>query len=128
MTEPSDITREWYTLRTPTKQFADLLECPGALTLWGGPYRIYEDESSSMLLQRQIAFSQTWWTRLSFDPQYPGEEAGIVVWLNKYSYATISLGCSPEGRMITLRHPAPEYGKFRVSKLVASRAKELQLM
>lgn len=44
-----------------------------------------------MLLRKQTAYEQTFETEMVFSPSRAGYEAGIVLWWNQYSYATIGV-------------------------------------
>ncbi|GAB7347030.1 hypothetical protein MBLNU459_g3175t2 [Dothideomycetes sp. NU459] len=81
----------WYTKNTPLKQEYSLTERPGYLRLWGGPYSLNSHESPTMLLRKQTSVSGTWSTRLDFDPSSPNYEAGIVLYWNMYTLASIGI-------------------------------------
>lgn len=44
-----------------------------------------------MLLRKQTAYNQTFSVTLEFSPSRIGYEAGLVLWWNQYSYATIGI-------------------------------------
>lgn len=70
-----------------------------------------------MLLRKQISMTGTWTTRLDFDPARPSYEAGIVLYWNLYTFASIGIGRteSGDGREIRITQPAGEPGTFKVS-------------
>lgn len=108
-----DLTLEgWYQPRTPLKVDFDLRSNPGSLTIHGGPYTLADDAALSMLLKKQTSFSGRWTARVDFDPQRPGEEAGVSIWWSKWCYASIGLrgeasagSCIPQ---ITFRQSDPD--------------------
>lgn len=44
-----------------------------------------------MLLRKQTAYEQSFSVTLEFNPSRVGYEAGIVLWWNQYSYATVGI-------------------------------------
>lgn len=79
------------------KKCYSLTERPGHLTIYGAAYTLNDDESPSLLLQRQTLLSMDWTTELQFDPQIVGQEAGTCVWLSRNTYASIGVSMTAEG-------------------------------
>ncbi|PSR87392.1 beta-xylosidase [Coniella lustricola] len=81
----------WYQKNTPLKQSYSLTTRPGHLRLYGNCYDLSSPEAPAMLLRKQTSYTQTFETKLSFGPSRPGYEAGLVLWWNLFSYATVGL-------------------------------------
>ncbi|KAJ4393154.1 hypothetical protein N0V93_002361 [Gnomoniopsis smithogilvyi] len=81
----------WYQKNTPIKQAFSLSDRPGYLRLYGNCYDLSSPEAPAMLLRKQTAYSQTFETKMAFSPSRIGYEAGMVLWWNQYSYATIGI-------------------------------------
>ncbi|CAM1503611.1 Fc.00g012020.m01.CDS01 [Cosmosporella sp. VM-42] len=81
----------WYQKNTPLKQCYSLTERPGYLRLYGNCYDLSSPESPAMLLRKQTSYNQTFRTRLEFKPKVRGYEAGVVLWWNQFSYATLGV-------------------------------------
>ncbi|KAH8899237.1 Arabinanase/levansucrase/invertase [Thozetella sp. PMI_491] len=81
----------WYQKNTPLKISYSLTERPGFLRLYGGPYELSSPEAPTMLLRKQTSYRERFKTRLVFNPRKQGYEAGVVLWWNQYSYATIGI-------------------------------------
>lgn len=73
-----------------------------------------------MLLRKQTAYLQSFETTLEFNPTRVGYEAGLVLWYNQFSYATIGVTLFelPNGeKVLTVvrRSPSGEAGVINVS-------------
>jgi len=93
---------------------------PGHLRLYGGCYDLSSPESPTMLLRKQTAFHQTFQTVLDFKPRKEGYEAGIVVWWNMHSFASIGIkkvsnGAGAKKKAIILREPTETIGVMKAS-------------
>jgi hypothetical protein len=83
-----------------------------------------------MLLRKQTSLNETFHTRMEFDPQQPGYEAGITVWWSQYSYATIGITLVelPDGkrvRTVVFRQPSGVNGAINtIYPLIASDTSE----
>ncbi|KAJ9116512.1 hypothetical protein QFC24_006745 [Naganishia onofrii] len=115
----ADLPLGWYSLRTPMKKCYSLTERPGHLTIYGAAYTLNDDESPSLLLQRQTLLSMDWTTELQFDPQIVGQEAGTCVWLSRDAYASIGISMTAEGRHVVVRYPNKERNGFEVGSVFA---------
>ena len=49
-----------------------------------------------MALQKQTASGGVWRTDIDFDPIQDGVEAGVVVWLSKWGFASLGVGLVEE--------------------------------
>lgn len=78
-------------LDTPLKQSYSLTARPGHLRLYGNCYDLSSPEAPAMLLRKQTSYTQTFETTLDFTPSRPGYEAGLVLWWNVFSYATVGV-------------------------------------
>lgn len=72
-----------------------------------------------MLLRKQTSFSQTFEVTMEFNPQQVGCEAGLVLWWNQFSYATIGVrlgGNTRDSRTqhVVYRSPKGQPGEFSV--------------
>ncbi|KAI1338290.1 glycosyl hydrolase [Xylariaceae sp. FL0016] len=101
----------WYQKNTPLKPCYTLTDRPGHLRLYGNCYSLSSPEAPAMLLRKQTAYSETFEVKLDFNPRKTGYEAGVVLWWNQYSYATIGMtladGDNPgQTKIAILRRPA----------------------
>lgn len=106
---------------TPIKQSYSLTDRPGYLRIYGNCYDLSSPEAPAMLLRKQTAYDQTFETTMTFDPSRTGCEAGIVLWWNQYSYATIGmtrleLPGGERAPMVICRSPSGQAGVMSVSK------------
>lgn len=71
-----------------------------------------------MLLRKQTSISQVFSTKLAFKPSARGYEAGVVLYWNHYSYATVGIVADEEdGNLATkvvVREPQGKAGEFKV--------------
>jgi beta-xylosidase len=102
---------------TPLKREWSLHERPGWLRLHGGPYDLQSLESPTMLVRKQSIRDGTWTTRLDFNPSKPTYEAGMVLYWNLYTFASIGVrrAASGAGREIRFTHPDGRTGSFKHS-------------
>lgn len=73
-----------------------------------------------MLLRKQTSYFQTFEVTMEFDPRRVGYEAGIVLWWNQFSYATVGVtfGATPSGenaRTVVTRNAIGQAGVMKVS-------------
>ena len=78
-----------------------------------------------MLLRKQTDFNQIFQVTLNFRPRHPGYEAGIVVWNNMYSYASIGITMVSKeaggmARAVVAKFPTSNIGLMSVSRQIAS--------
>lgn len=105
---------------TPLKKEWSLTERRNHLRLWGGPYNLQSLESPTMLLRKQISSRGLWSTHLDFEPSKDSYEAGIVLYWNVYTSASIGVSASRDGsgrREIRHRYPTAIPGESMVSLL-----------
>lgn len=74
-----------------------------------------------MLLRKQTSYAQLFTATMEFNPTQVGYEAGIVLWWNQFSYATVgvTLLTLPDGekvQTIVRRSPSSENGVPNVSQ------------
>lgn len=105
---------------TPLKQSYSLEERPGCLRLYGNCYDLSSPESPTMLLRKQTAYAQSFEATMAFEPSKAGYEAGIVLWWNQFSYATIGvalvkLADGEEVQTVVRRSPTGQAGIMNVS-------------
>lgn len=81
----------WYRKSTPQITDWSLTERPGYLRLWGGPYKLATPACSTMWLRKQTHREATFDTKLSFCPDSPRTEAGIVVWWNYTCFSSLGI-------------------------------------
>lgn len=81
----------WGRIDTPLKQSYSLTERPGYLRLYGNCYNLSSPEAPAMLLRKQTMYEQSFGVTLEFNPSRVGYEAGLVLWWNQFSYATIGV-------------------------------------
>ncbi|RYP83493.1 hypothetical protein DL770_005383 [Monosporascus sp. CRB-9-2] len=112
----------WYHKNTPLKQSYTLTERPGHLRLYGNCYSLWSPEAPAMLLRKQSSYTETFSVKLRFDPRKPGYEAGIVLWWNQYSFASIGIrlvAADDNGehhrKRVVFREPTGNAGDFKVS-------------
>jgi len=77
-----------------------------------------------MLLRKQTSYTgEVFQVKMTFNPRRPGYEAGVVLWWNSYSYATVGLTAATEPeaaykKTVIIRTPTGRPGEMRVSFLV----------
>lgn len=81
----------WYQKNTPLKPFHSFTERPGHLRIHGGCYGLSSPEAPALLLRKQESCRDKFSATLEFKPSRKGYEAGITVWWNMYSYASIGI-------------------------------------
>lgn len=87
----------------------------GHLTLYGNAYAIHDQESSAMILRKQVAFSGCWSTELEFSPSHENQEAGTCVYWSNWAYAAILIRRSRNGtRELVVRWTDDVDGRTRV--------------
>lgn len=67
-----------------------------------------------MLLRRQTAFVQTFAAVLDFEPKRAGYEAGLVLWWDTHSFASIGVTLTSEGRILKIKTPTDVPDAFEV--------------
>ena len=83
-----------------------LLPSKRRLRLHGNSHNLSSPESPALLPRKQTAFRQKWKVLLDFKPTKPGSEAGVVVWLNRYSYCSLGIHVGEEGhRVVSMTRP-----------------------
>jgi beta-xylosidase len=76
---------------TPLKHPYSLEEHPGYLRLYGSGYGLNSPEAPTMLLRKQMSYSECFQARMTFSPSKEGYEAGLVLWWNQFNFACIGL-------------------------------------
>lgn len=78
-------------------------------------------EAPTMLLRRQTAFGQICSVVLDFEPKKVGYEAGLVLWWDMHSFASIGVTLTPDRRKsIIVKTPTDVPDGFKVSSLKIS--------
>jgi hypothetical protein len=110
---------------TPIKRHYSLTERPGYLRLYGNCYDLSSPEAPAMLLRKQTSYKgEAFRVRLDFNPRKSGYEAGLVLWWNQYSFATVGI-TAIEGRKtgssktVVFRAPTGQPGVMKVSHIRA---------
>ncbi|MBX3427152.1 MAG: glycoside hydrolase family 43 protein [Pirellulales bacterium] len=93
----------WNFLRNPRAEDWSLSERPGYLRLHGSAVPLGAQDSPAFVGRRQTALACIVQTKLSFDPQSDGEEAGLVVRGNDANYYALVVTRRDGGRTATLR-------------------------
>ncbi|KAL3457413.1 glycosyl hydrolase [Aspergillus heterothallicus] len=86
----------WYRKNTPLKKDYTLVPDKGLLRLHGSPYTLSTPGCPTLFLRKQTHRFCTWETRLSFNPSSVNTEAGTVVYLNYFTYASIGVRLAPD--------------------------------
>ncbi|KAF4551803.1 Hypothetical protein D9617_12g036930 [Elsinoe fawcettii] len=81
----------WYQKGTPLKQCYDLTSQPESLRLYGNCYDLSSPEAPAMLLRKQSEYTDSFHAKLHFAPSRRGCEAGVVLWWNQFSYASLGI-------------------------------------
>ncbi len=72
-----------------------------------------------MLLRRQTAFEQTFSVVVDFEPKKVGYEAGLVLWWDMHSFASIGISFTPQGRRsIIVKRPTDAPDRFEVRRMM----------
>ncbi|KAI9046734.1 hypothetical protein LZ554_009472 [Drepanopeziza brunnea f. sp. 'monogermtubi'] len=95
-----DLELGWYEKNTPLKKCWSLTDRPGWLCIHGGCYDLRSPEAPTMLLRRQTSFEQSFSVRLDFAPTRVGYEAGLVLWWDMHSFASIGVTLTFDGRRV----------------------------
>jgi beta-xylosidase len=112
-----DLAKEgWYRMRTPVKKNYTLAE--GTLTLHGSPYSITAEEAPTMFLRKQLSFQGKWTVEVEASPQLR-HQAGIAIWWSRYSYASVAIRGTENGRELVYTFPNLDNDNFDVSFLLA---------
>jgi alpha-N-arabinofuranosidase len=106
----------WNFLRNPYTQDWSLTERPGWLRLYGSPITLDAQDSPAFIGRRQQHFSCKVRVLLDFNPQYEGEEAGLVILATEKHRYEIALICLGGVRCIIVRR--------RIGDLVAIVARQ----
>lgn len=106
----------WYQRNTPLKPFHSFTDRPGYLRLRGSCYNLASPESPALLLRKQEGYHDIFSVSLEFRPSRRGYEAGITVWWNLFSYASIGItAVSHEDSLVptvVCRKPTGKNGKL----------------
>ncbi|KAJ5859293.1 hypothetical protein N7534_004570 [Penicillium rubens] len=81
----------WYRKNTPLKKDYTLLPEKGLLRLHGSPYTLSTPACPTLFLRKQTHRFCIWETRLSFSPNSANTEAGTVVYLNYFTWASVGV-------------------------------------
>lgn len=77
-----------------------------------------------MLLRRQTAFEQVFSVLLDFEPKKVGYEAGLVLWWDMHSFASVGVTLSSTGeKAIIFKTPKDVPDQFDVSPITRSKVK-----
>jgi xylan 1,4-beta-xylosidase len=100
---PGKLPMHWVFVRNPTPRSWSLRERPGFLRLWGAAAGLSDVASPALVCRRQRQLETTARTRLSFDPRYPNEQAGLCIRASDRFHVTL-LVCAGErgGRELRL--------------------------
>ncbi len=77
-----------------------------------------------MLLRKQTSYTgELFRVKMIFNPSKPGYEAGVVLWWNQFSYATVGLTAAVEPgadykKTVMVRTPTGRPGEMKVSPLL----------
>lgn len=93
----------WNYLRNPAAANASLSERPGCLRLRGSAITLDEPDSPAFVGRRQQHASCQVRARLDFQPDQPGAEAGLTVWMNERHHYDLLVSHSPGGRQLVCR-------------------------
>ncbi|PVH76169.1 glycoside hydrolase family 43 protein [Cadophora sp. DSE1049] len=98
---------------TPLKKCWSLSERPGWLAIHGGCYTLTSPEAPTMLLRRQTAIEQLFSVLLDFEPNKAGYEAGLVLWWDMHSFASVGVTLTSTGkRSIIFKTPTNTPDQF----------------
>jgi beta-xylosidase len=112
------------TADTPIKKHYSLTERPGYLRLYGNCYDLSSPEAPAMLLRKQTSYTaEVFQVKMTFNPRKPGYEAGVVLWWNQFSYATVGLTAATDpdagyAKTVIVRTPTGRPGEMKVSTLL----------
>lgn len=109
---------------TPLKSCYSLTERPGHLRLFGNCYDLSSPEAPAMLLRKQTSFHDRFQATMEFNPRKRGYHAGLVLWWNQFSFATVGISMVEAApgkavRTAVLRSPTGRAGDVKVR--IASR-------
>ncbi|KAH8906303.1 beta-xylosidase [Coniochaeta sp. PMI_546] len=111
----------WYQKHTPLKRHYSLTERPGYLRLYGSCYDLSSPEAPAMLLRKQTSYTgEVFRVKMTFNPRKQGYEAGVVLWWNQFSYATVGLTAAADPsagyeKTVIVRTPTGRPGEMKVS-------------
>lgn len=112
----------WYQKKTPFKD-GSYVSGKSGLQIFGGPYRPWEPEHSTMLLKKQTEVDGTFTTELDFEPTSPRWEAGTMLWHHDFSHASMGIRKNTKGeRILIIRTPLDGKGSFQTETRKLSQA------
>ncbi|KAL2214446.1 family 43 glycosyl hydrolase [Sarocladium strictum] len=109
------VDKEYYTARTPYKEFRDFESVPGKLRLHGTVHDLSNRETSAAVFRKQKDLNVTFSTELSaFEPLDQRQEAGATIYLNIHYHNEVAVSRSPESgeRAIVVHTRAGEYANL----------------
>ena len=109
--DSTQLDLEWNYLRNPDMIRYSLSEHPGWARLKGAATSINDHASPTALLRRQRHFDLRFGTRLDFQPEKDGEEAGIVLTQTDALHADFCVVRQNGERRLVLRMNDPRYKK-----------------
>ncbi|KAI9163834.1 Non-reducing end alpha-L-arabinofuranosidase BoGH43B [Paramyrothecium foliicola] len=128
-----DLELGWYQKNTPLKKSYSLTERPGHLRIYGNCYELGSPEAPAMLLRKQSSYNEKFSTKLHFRPSKLGYEAGISLFWNQYSYATIGVTAvqasdnEPAKPTLVLREPTGRNGDIKTSYPLLETGKDINV-
>jgi xylan 1,4-beta-xylosidase len=93
---------EWVFVRNPDSRDWSLGERPGHLRLWGSELTLSDAGSPALVCRRQGRFDAGVRTLVDFDPQQPGEQAGLCVRANEDFHLTLLIARVDGRRQLAL--------------------------
>lgn len=106
----------WNFIRTPHKDFWTLEAQPGWLRLVGNGHTLDEGDSPSFIGRRQQEFDCHIRALIDYEPQFPGDEAGLTIYQNEEHHYEIFLARENDQRCVVVRQ--------RIGVLVSSVIKQ----
>lgn len=91
----------WEFVRRPDYGNLTLTERPGYCRIWTGDGQLHEIRAKNTLLRREQELSYEAETKLEFDPDKEGEQAGLTCYYSTATYARFAL-CCRKGRRLEL--------------------------
>lgn len=95
------LNRNWEFVRRPAYGDFSLTERPGYCRIWTGDGQLFEIRAKNTLLRREQELSYEAWTKLEFQPELPGEQAGLTCYYSTATYVRLSL-CFQGSRKLQL--------------------------
>lgn len=114
-----DLELGWYQKNTPLKPCYSLSERPGYVRIHGACYDLSSPEAPALLLRKQESYYDEFCAEMDFRPSHKGYEAGVTVWWNMFSYASIGVTAADVDsrivRTVVCRHPTGTAAKMETT-------------